>query len=292
MSRPPLIPDQLTHGPFTVVQALAAGLSRRQLQGASWKRLSTGHYIWAQLPDDPRHLLQVLQSSLPPEAAFSDRTAGWLLGLDLQPCQPAVVTVPDGLGSWSRPGVYVRRSALPRSDVLECQGLPTTSPLRTVFDLARHLPITEAVVAVDMAFHQALVRLQTVRLYVAEHRTSKGYAQARRVVDLAEPRAESQMETRLRMLLVHAGLPRPEVQVDVSDEQGRFLGRLDLCYPAHRLGIEYDGETHRESLVEDNRRQNRLLAAGFRLLRFTGGDVYRRSETVVGQVRAALDRSS
>jgi hypothetical protein len=192
------------------------------LQGVSWKRLSTGHYIWAQLPDDPRHLLQVLQSSLPPEAAFSDRTAGWLLGLDLQPCQPAVVTVPDGLGSWSRPGVYVRRSALPRSDVLECQGLPTTSLLRTVFDLARHLPLTEAVVAVDMAFHQALVRLQTVRLYVAEHRTSKGYAQARRVVDLAEPRAESQMESRLRMLLVLAGLPRPEVQVDVSDEQGRF----------------------------------------------------------------------
>ena len=54
--------------------------------------------------------------------------------------------------------------------------------------------------------------------------------------------------------------------------QGRFLARTDLYYPDHRLTLEYDGGTHRESLVEDNRRQNRLLRAGFRLLRFTASE--------------------
>ena len=96
------------------------------------------------------------------------------------------------------------------------------------------------------------------------------------------------METRLRLLLVLAGLPRPEVQVPLEDGRGRFLGRPDLYYPGERLGLEYDGGTHRASLAEDNRRQNRLLSAGFRLLRFTAGDVLRTPDLVVAQVRAAL----
>src|SRR5438067_13649072 len=68
------------------------------------------------------------------------------------------------------------------------------------------------------------------------------------------------METRLRMLLVLAGLPRPAAQVSLQDARGRFLGRPDLYCPGARLGIEYDGATHRESLAADNRRQNACSA--------------------------------
>ncbi len=96
------------------------------------------------------------------------------------------------------------------------------------------------------------------------------------------------METRLRLLLVLAGLPRPHTQVPLYDDRGRFLGRPDLYYPDQRLCLEYDGGTHRDSLVEHDRRQNRLVNAGYRLLRFTAGDVQRAPDTVVTQVRAAL----
>lgn len=96
------------------------------------------------------------------------------------------------------------------------------------------------------------------------------------------------METRLRMLLVLNGLPRPEVQVTLRDESGAFLGRPDLFYRKHKLGLEYDGEFHRVSLVEDNRRQNRLLMAGIRLLRFTAADVLRRPAGVLAQVRGMV----
>ena len=68
----------------------------------------------------------------------------------------------------------------------------------------------------------------------------------------------------------------------------RYLGRPDLFYRAARLGIEYDGATHNGTLAEDNRRQNRLVEAGIRLLRFTAGDIYNSPELVVSQVRAAL----
>ena len=96
------------------------------------------------------------------------------------------------------------------------------------------------------------------------------------------------METRLRWLLIQAGLPRPEVQPNLRDREQRFVGRADLYYPAARLVIEYDGANHRDRLVEDNRRQNLLINAGFRLLRFTVTDIHQRSEVVVAQVRSAL----
>ena len=101
------------------------------------------------------------------------------------------------------------------------------------------------------------------------------------------------METRLRMLIVLAGLPRPDVQVSIKDNHGRLLGRPDLLYRRHRLAIEYDGGNHRDRLVDDNRRQNRLVGAGFRLLRFTAADVYGSPDLVAMQVRRGLaDRDS
>ena len=96
------------------------------------------------------------------------------------------------------------------------------------------------------------------------------------------------METRMRMAYVLARLPRPEAQVTIRDRFGNVLGRIDLYYPEQRLGIEYDGATHEGSLAEDNRRQNRLLNAGIRLLRFTAGDIYRTPQLMIAQVRSAL----
>lgn len=97
------------------------------------------------------------------------------------------------------------------------------------------------------------------------------------------------METRLRMLVVLARLPRPEAQVPIYDGR-QFLGRIDLYYREQRLGLEYDGAHHDGKRAEDNRRQNLLQNAGVRLLRFTAGDIYNSPFQVVNQVRAALRR--
>jgi hypothetical protein len=125
-----------------------------------------------------------------------------------------------------------------------------------------------------MFLHAGLVSTDKLRTYVAERSGAKGIGRLRRVLDLAEPSAKSAMETRLRVLLILAGLPRPDVQVSIYDDEGRFLGRPDLLYSKQRLAIEYDGGNHRDRLVDDNRRQNRLVGTGIRLLRFTAADVY------------------
>jgi very-short-patch-repair endonuclease len=152
------------------------------------------------------------------------------------------------------------------------------SILRTIADLSQRLPLVEAVVAVDMVLRLRLVDLPGLLGLAATRAGRMGVVRLRRVVELADPAAESAMETRLRVLLVLGGLSRPRAQVRLHDERGRFLGRPDLYYPAHRLGIEYDGGTHRD----------RLVNSGFRLLRYTASDVLGSPEQVIRQVRAAL----
>jgi len=196
--------------------------------------------------------------------------------------------VPDPIDISLRAGVAIRRAKLPSGEVVRLNGLPTTSILRTLIDLAANQPLVEAVVATDMALHKRVVSLAHLGGYVAANRGHRGSARLRRVVGLAEPATESPMETRLRLLLVLAGLPRPAVQVPIHDQQGRFLGRPDLYYATARLGLEYDGASHRGSLANDVQRQNRLLAAGIRLLRFTAADVRGSPDLIVRQVRAVI----
>src|SRR5207248_5220280 len=105
-----------------------------------------------------------------------------------------------------------------------------------------------------------------------------------------DPRSESPMETRLRLLLIRAGLPWPDVQYVVLDDDGRFVARVDLAYAHLRIAMEYDGDHHRDrdTFARDVRRQNALVQLGWTVLRFTARDVYRSPERVVAEVRTAF----
>ncbi|MDQ3716991.1 MAG: endonuclease domain-containing protein [Actinomycetota bacterium] len=89
-------------------------------------------------------------------------------------------------------------------------------------------------------------------------------------------------------MLIESGLPTPELQHVVVDTTG-FIARVDLANPQHMIAIEYDGAVHRNSdvFIQDLRRQNRLVAAGWSVLRFSGSDVLSRPADVVSQVLQA-----
>ncbi|MBO0685026.1 MAG: DUF559 domain-containing protein, partial [Candidatus Dormibacteraeota bacterium] len=288
MARPANVPDELTRGPFTVAQALAAGLTRRQLEGASWQRLSRGWYAFAGLGGTAALEPAALARVFPAGSVLAGTTAFRLYGLTaLAESRPEVI-LPSAAHAATSAGLVVRKVRLEPGDVTCRRGVRVTTPLRTCFDLASRLPMVDAVVAIDEALHRRLVSLDGLRQYVARCAGVRGVRQARSVVDLAEPASESPMETRLRCLLVMAGLPRPAAQVSLRDHAGAFIGRPDLYYPEARLAVEYDGNTHRETLIADNRRQNRLQQAGIKLLRYTAPDVYERSEVIVAEVRTFL----
>jgi very-short-patch-repair endonuclease len=257
------------------------------LRGKAWRRLGAELYCWHGLRPDPWLELSALRGLLPPDAVFAGATAAWMWGLDLAPTSPVEVIVSLDSGIRSRAGLSVRRCQLSASDVATIRRLRATAVLRTLRDLCLRSPAVDALIAIDMAVRLGLTDAEALRRHAD---TAQGRAGAHRMRSLASlaAAAESPMETRLRWLLIQAGLPRPEVQTNLRDRDQRFVGRADLYYSAARLIIEYDGGNHRERLIEDNRRQNLLINAGFRLLRFTAPDIHHRPDVVVAQVQLAL----
>lgn len=250
-----MVPAELKNRPITLQEAREAGLTRRALQSGSWRRIGPSLYCWARLREDALQVLQAWHRRFP-IAVFTGLTAAWLYRLDVDPCHPIEVAVPTWSGIRSRPGLVAYRTEVKAVTV---RGLPAAT-LPAMFQLlSRRLAPVELLVLADAALKLGLGRFH----------------------ELAEP-AESPMETRLRWLLLQAGLPPPQVQARLS------FGRADLYYPSARLVIEYDGANHRDRLTEDNRRQNVLLKAGFRLLRFTAADLRDRSAAIVADVRAGL----
>ncbi len=287
MARTPCIPPELTKGPFTLEEARAAGLTLSALTSKAWRRLGAELYCLAQLKEDPWQLLSAWQRSLPAEAVFAGGTAAWLFGLDVEPIDPVEIVVPPESGIRPRVGLTVRRCELLPAEIVSIRGLRATALPFTLAGLCLRRPAVEALVAIDMAVRAGLTDGAALGRYAEAAMGRHGAGRLRALAAFAAP-AESPMETRLRWLLIQAGLPPPEIQTNLHDSRGRFIGRADLYYPAAKLILEYDGGNHRERLVEDDRRQNLLINAGFRLLRFTATDVYNRPEVVEGQVCGAL----
>jgi very-short-patch-repair endonuclease len=286
------IPPDLVNRPFSLRQARDAGLNSRRLRGKTWRRLGGSIYSSSTLLLTPFMLLDSTRWRLPPEAAFSGRTAAWLHGLDLVPDDPFEATVSPAARVSARAGVDLRRAELAEIETVVVEGFRVTSIRRTLLDLSLRLSLVEATVAADAALHLKRLAMSELVDYSNSVRGRKGAARLRKVAELAEPLAESPMETRLRVMLMRAGLPRPQAQVELFDSGGCFVGRPDLYYPKEKLGIEYDGGAHRDQLAEDNRRQNRILGAGYRLLRFSASDLQERRESVIAQVRTALKSTS
>jgi very-short-patch-repair endonuclease len=232
-------------------------------------------------------LLAAWRRHLPEGAVFSGRTAAAIHGLDFHPANPVEVIVATDSSLRSHHGLAVRHCDSNSDEVMTMTGLSVTTPERTLRDLCVQWPAEEVLVAADMAVQGKLVDGVGLLRYAHASRGRPGAKRLRELARLAEP-AESPMETRLRWLLLRAGLPRPQVQPDLHDWQGRFVGRADLYFPAGRLVVEFDGGNHRERLVGDDRRQNQLVNGGFTVLRFTSADLRNRPEIVAAQVRGAL----
>lgn len=287
MARQPRVPTELTRQPFTLEEAFEAGLTKSQLKGSSWHRIGSKLYCRRGMPGDHWKLLSAWQRRLPAEAVFVGTTAAWMLGLDFRPDDPVEIAVRVGSGIRLQRGLRVHRGEISTDEVVVVRGLRATSILRTLSDLCVRWPAEEALVALDMAVASGLTDTSALSRHADVTRGRPGARVLRALAGLAAP-AESPMETRLRWVLIQGGLPQPRVQTDLSDCDGRFVGRADLFYPDTRLVLEYDGDIHRSRLGDDNRRQNLLINAGFRLLRFTAADVYQRPDVLVAQVRAAL----
>jgi very-short-patch-repair endonuclease/predicted transcriptional regulator of viral defense system len=252
-------------------QLLAIGVGRgviaRQLERGRWQRLHRNVYLIGPAPPTLRARARAATMTCGEGAAVSHRTAAALYGL-MPPRGDVHVTVP-GRNPGNRQGVQIHRvTTLSFDEIVVRDGLTLTSPARTICDVAGTEPLTEAERALSEARVQRLVTTRALERVIERTPTLKGSSVIRSLLRASEESGytRSEAERRLRRLAQAAGIDQPLVNVPLLG----FV--VDFLWPDQRLVVEVDGyqfHGHRQRFESDRRRDQQLVAAGYRVIRVT-----------------------
>lgn len=251
---------------------------------------------WAN--DDPvrHHVLQVMavRTWAGRDAVASYHSGATLHRLDLLtplPTGTVTATLPAPR-RWSRPasaGVVFHSADLPPEHVARLYNLPVTTAARTVVDLARTLPFTDAVVVADSALHAEKATKPELHQILDACVRWPGVTQARRVVAFADERAASALESAARVVFDEFGLDPPELQVTIHLPAHAFL--VDFCWRQHRVIVEADGlakYTADKDLIAQFQRDRLLRDGGYKVVHFTWRELFKTPELVITRIRQAF----
>lgn len=228
-----------------------------------------------------RRLITAAWRGLRPGGVVSHASAAILHGLPVPSSMLDRVWVTrPGRGGRISPLLHLCRADLDEGDVVEVDGMATTSITRTCLDLTRRLGFTAGVILADAALHRDADRLA---LMEGVRRGVRGDARARRTLAFADGRSESPTESRSRVLMHQLGIEIPDLQVEIYDERG-FAGRCDFCWRERRLLGEYDGRGKylrdsglaidpAEVVWREKRREDRLRRCDYDMVRWTKAEL-------------------
>lgn len=271
--------------------AHAAGIGDRHLQHPEVERLSRDTYLPRVLAGELRQRLAAVLLTAPHGAVLSHRTAAvlWGLAVPLESPQDRRIDliVPSSSRAESRADRRVHRVAIDEDEVTRQESLLVTVPARTWRDLAAVLQPPALLAVTDQLLARGCAA-SALQGQLDRRPSGRGSARARKVLALADRRAGSPMESVLRWLLHAAGVPAPDLQHAIWTPVAEF--HADLAWPDRKVLVEFDGDVHRDRrvFVEDLRRQNALVAAGWTVLRFSSADVLGRPQEVVAAIMRAL----
>ena len=222
-----------------------------------------------------------------PGAVLSHRSAAALWGLRGASGARVEITVPRKLGRRSR--IRAHRSVLRGDEVTTVDGIPVTSPHRTIFDLAGDLQPHE----LEGVIGQAQVLRLWDRLSLAEllerYPGRRGTAVLKELVLTGARITRSELEQRFLGLLDGAGLPRPERNAQVETQQRDY--EADCLWRPQRLIVELDSRTFHDTPIafeRDRERDRRLAVAGWSTLRITWRQLAREPDNVLADLKALL----
>ncbi|MCW2767304.1 MAG: hypothetical protein JWO11_3263 [Nocardioides sp.] len=276
------------HHPFTKRQFLEAGGDPRVLRRRAFKQVLRAVWVHRDGIDDDTGLRAAL--AIHPEGAFASHfSAARLLRLPVPEHAFEHVTVLHPDDRRYRPEIKSHVTTREREPIA-VRGIPSTDPITTFIQLAGVLSLLDLVVLGD-----ALVRkcqISPGQLLTACRESREYYVGlACRGAELVREGVGSVMETRLRLLLVLAGLPEPEVNVIVYNEDGTWKRRFDLCYRKIKLIVEYDGRHHAESASQwnsDLERREEFDDEGYRILVVTARGLFVEPGRTIQRVRRQL----
>jgi hypothetical protein len=173
------------------------------------------------------------------------------------------------------PGITVWADEINDDETCVIEGMRVTTPARTALDLARRYPVDAAVVAIDALMRATRLKVPAIEAQARRYPGRRGLKRALMALDLVDPGAESPPETRLRLLIVRAGFPRPQTQLRVYDQYGVLIGEVDMGWRELKIAVEYEGDHHRTSrrvFHKDIKRVDALLEQGWIVIRVTSVD--------------------
>ena len=275
-------------GPLlTRAMALAGGITDWQLRGPSYQRLFNGVNAPSDLPITAALMARGALLAAPPGSLAARHTAAELWR-GIVPDQPDVHLAIPPSARMQVAGIDARAWAGTSSS--RRAGILLTTPADTFVDLAADLTLVDLVVLGDSLVRRGLLAPRDL-VAAAELAHGRGVRAARRAARLVRLGVDSAMETRLRLLLVLAGLPEPVVNLVIRDDVGTWLFRLDLAYPEVKVAIEYDGRQHAESRtqwVKDVGRREWFDGDGWRIVTVLSGDLYQRPDLTLDRVVGVL----
>ena len=189
------------------------------------------------------------------------------------------------------PLIVTRNETLLPGETTQVVGVPVTSPARTAFDLGRHAGPVSAVIAIDSLAKATALTVDDVGRLIDAHRGVRGIKQLRQVLGLVDAGAESPQETKTRLAIIAAGLPKPQTQIVVRNEWGAVLARIDLGWERWRVGVEYDGAQHWTDpriRANDIDRTAELERRGWRIIRVSADLLRNRPDILAARIREAL----
>jgi very-short-patch-repair endonuclease len=251
---------------------LSARDIRKALAAGQIRRVAKGVYA---LPKAPSALTAARSHG--GVVSYTSAAEHWGMDVIVPPTLPHVTL---------RPGKVRRRTG--QACELHWAKVPVdgevTTPIQTVLDCIRTLPLGEALAIADSALHRGLVDHDDL-LAAAGKLRGPHRRRVQHLVTLADGRSESVLESALRAILIEAGIEGFVPQVTVRDAE--FSARIDLGHPGLRIALEADGFEHhgtRQALVKDCRRHVALSVRGWTLLRFSWEDIMYDPDWVVQAV--------
>jgi hypothetical protein len=276
--------------PFIGSEELASGrLSRHQLRVA-YRAVFPNVYVPAHVEPSLRVRIRAAWLWSGRRAVIAGAAAAALHGSEW---------IPDGvpvelIHTNTRPpnGVLTHRETLHAGETQRHDGLPVTTPERTAFDIGRRGAVRSAVVRLDALARATGFKVDDVLRVAMAHPRSPGLRALEAALELVDAGAQSPRESYLRLLLIDAGLPRPQTQIPVLGADGLPIAYLDLGWPDAMVGVEYDGDQHRtdrRQYVRDIRRIETLERLGWIVVRVVAED---RPAAIIRRVRAALTKAT
>lgn len=303
MRRPAPLPRHLTGQALTRTLLVEEGIAPERLYRADMTRISRGIHRRAVEELSAQAQAAALAASLP-ETCLSHVTAASALGLWLPPevrndsrihlTQPAGTTL-----RIRRPGVVSHRRPLPETQLTQAHGVLTTTPARTWFDLSSACSVRHLVMLGDHLVRTPRPKfegrshphatVEELRAIIDSAGKVRGKRRSREALELIRVGADSPPETALRLSLIEAGLPEPELQVPPAPHLAEWFP-ADLGYPRLKIAIQYDGEPHfsPERARWDQTRNNEFHTRDWLLLLFNRDDHRDQFRRAVRHVDAAI----